>query len=82
MGMVQVQVLAMDWEWELGLVQDLAVEGAMVVDWARAMAPVQGVEEEMAKEEAKEEEKVPVPAQDSEADWAMVPAPVPVVEVD
>jgi hypothetical protein len=48
------------------------------MDWEKAMARVQGEEEEMVKEE----EKVPVPAQDLEADWAVVPAPVPVVEVD
>ena len=62
--------------------QDLVVEGAMAMDWARVMATVQGAEEETAKEAVKEEEKLPVPAQDSGADWAMVPAPVPVVEVD
>ena len=39
-GRVRVQVLEVDWEWELGLEQDL------VVDWA----------EVMAKEEAKEED--------------------------
>jgi hypothetical protein len=68
---------AMDWEvdsvmdWEvdsvMATVEGWEAETGEGVDWA----------EEKATEEAKEEEKVPVPARDSGAGWGSVPAPVP-----